>query len=103
VLANPPFGKKSSTTFTNDEGEQEKEDLTYNRQDFWATTSNKQLNFVQHIRSMLKIGGRAAVVLARQRALRGRRRRNRAQEAARNHRCCTRSCACPRASSTPRA
>ena len=39
-LANPPFGKKSSQTFTNEEGEQEKEDLTYNRQDFWATTSN---------------------------------------------------------------
>lgn len=63
VLANPPFGKKSSQTFTNEEGEQEKEDLTYNRQDFWATTSNKQLNFVQHIRSMLKITGLAAVVL----------------------------------------
>ena len=41
-------------TFTNEEGEQEKDDLTYNRQDFWATTSNKQLNFVQHIRTMLK-------------------------------------------------
>lgn len=63
VLANPPFGKKSSQTFTNEEGEQEKEDLTYNRQDFWATTSNKQLNFVQHIRSMLKTTGMAAVVL----------------------------------------
>jgi type I restriction enzyme M protein len=44
VLANPPFGKKSSMTFTNEAGEQEKEDLTYNRQDFWVTTSNKQLN-----------------------------------------------------------
>src|SRR5829696_163049 len=63
VLANPPFGKKSSQTFTNEEGEQEKEDLTYNRQDFWATTSNKQLNFVQHIRSMLKPSGMAAVVI----------------------------------------
>ncbi len=63
VLANPPFGKKSSMTFTNEEGEQEKDDLTYNRQDFWATTSNKQVNFVQHIRSMLKSTGRAAVVV----------------------------------------
>ena len=63
VLANPPFGKKSSMTFTNEEGEQEKEDLTYNRQDFWVTTSNKQLNFVQHIKSMLKSTGKAAVVL----------------------------------------
>jgi type I restriction enzyme M protein len=63
VLANPPFGKKSSMTFTNEAGEQETEDLTYNRQDFWVTTSNKQLNFLQHIRTMLKTDGKAAVVL----------------------------------------
>ena len=63
VLANPPFGKKSSMTFTNEEGEQEKEDLVYNRQDFWATTSNKQLNFLQHIRTLLRENGEAAVVL----------------------------------------
>lgn len=52
VLTNPPFGKKSSMTFTNEEGEQRTEDLTYNRQDFWVTTSNKQLNFLQHIRTL---------------------------------------------------
>ena len=63
ILANPPFGKKSSMTFTNEEGEQEKDDLTYNRQDFWVTTSNKQLNFLQHIRTMLKTTGKVAVVL----------------------------------------
>jgi type I restriction enzyme M protein len=63
VLANPPFGKKSSMTFTNEEGEQDSEDLTYNRQDFYVTTSNKQLNFVQHIKTMLKADGKAAVVL----------------------------------------
>ncbi len=63
VLTNPPFGKKSSMTFTNEEGEQEKEDLTYNRQDFWTTSSNKQLNFVQHIHTILKIDGNAAVVV----------------------------------------
>jgi len=63
VLANPPFGKKSSMTITNEDGEQKKQDLSYNRQDFWATTSNKQLNFLQHIRSLLKINGEAAVVL----------------------------------------
>jgi type I restriction enzyme M protein len=63
VLANPPFGKKSSMTITNEEGEQEKQELSYNRQDFWATSSNKQLNFLQHIRSLLKINGEAAVVL----------------------------------------
>ena len=50
-------------TFINEEGQLEKEDLTYNRQDFWASTSNKQLNFVQHIRTLLKINGKAAVVV----------------------------------------
>ena len=63
VLTNPPFGKKSSITVTNEEGEQEEEDLTYNRQDFWTTTSNKQLNFVQHINTILKSTGQAAVVV----------------------------------------
>lgn len=63
ILANPPFGKKSSMTITNADGEQERDDLTYNRQDFWVTTSNKQLNFVQHIKTLLKADGKAAVVL----------------------------------------
>jgi len=63
ILTNPPFGKKSSLTFTNEEGEQEVEDRVYNRQDFWATSSNKQLNFVQHINTLLKVGGTAAVVV----------------------------------------
>ncbi len=63
VLANPPFGKKSSTTITANDGTQKKETLSYNRQDFWTTTSNKQLNFVQHIRTMLKPTGQAALVL----------------------------------------
>ena len=63
VLANPPFGKKSSMTITNEEGELQKQDMSYNRQDFWETTSNKQLNFLQHIKTMLKINGEAAVVL----------------------------------------
>lgn len=63
VMANPPFGKKSSVTITNADGTQGKDALTYQRQDFWTTTSNKQLNFVQHIRSILKTDGRAAVVV----------------------------------------
>jgi len=63
VLTNPPFGKKSSITVVNDEGGTDKESITYNRPDFWTTTSNKQLNFVQHVKSMLKIHGRAAVVV----------------------------------------
>jgi type I restriction enzyme M protein len=63
VVTNPPFGKKSSITVVNDEGETDRETLTYNRPDFWTTTSNKQLNFVQHVKSLLKIHGRAAVVV----------------------------------------
>jgi len=63
VLANPPFGKKSSMTITNAEGEEDRDALTYERQDFWETTSNKQLNFLQHIVTILKDSGRAAVVL----------------------------------------
>ena len=55
--------KKSSITFTNEEGKQEGEELVYNRQDFWATGSNKQLNFVQHINTILKATGKAAVVV----------------------------------------
>ncbi len=63
ILANPPFGKKSSVTITSEEGDISRETLTIQREDFWATTSNKQLNFVQHIFSSLKMHGRAAVVL----------------------------------------
>ena len=63
VLANPPFGKKSSMTITNAEGEEDRDALTYERQDFWETTSNKQLNFLQHIVTILKHHGKAAVVL----------------------------------------
>lgn len=63
VLANPPFGKKSSVTIVNEAGESSKESLIINRDDFWASTSNKQLNFLQHIFTILKMHGRAAVVL----------------------------------------
>ena len=63
VLANPPFGKKSSVTIVNEAGESSKESLVINRDDFWASTSNKQLNFLQHIFTILKQHGRAAVVL----------------------------------------
>ncbi len=63
VLSNPPFGRKSSVTFLSAEGEAGKKDNTIARSDFTATTSNKQLNFVQHIKSLLKAYGRAAVVL----------------------------------------
>ena len=62
VLANPPFGKKGSFTIMGEDGKVSKDKDSYERDDFWATTSNKQLNFVQHIKTLLKINGRAAVV-----------------------------------------
>ncbi len=63
VLTNPPFGKKSSITIVNEEGKSDKDSVSYERPDFWTTTSNKQLNFVQHIKTILKVGGSAAVVV----------------------------------------
>ncbi len=63
VLTNPPFGKKSSFTVLGADGRATGEVQTYERDDFWVTTSNKQLNFLQHIKSILKINGRAAVVV----------------------------------------
>jgi len=63
VLTNPPFGRKSSVLVVNEEGEQERDSLTIARDDFITTTSNKQLNFVQHVKNILKIDGRAAVVV----------------------------------------
>ncbi len=63
VLSNPPFGRKSSVTMVGADGREAREDTEIERQDFVATTSNKQLNFVQHIATILDINGRAAVVL----------------------------------------
>ncbi len=63
VLTNPPFGKKSSVTFVNEEGEARRESQVIERGDFIASTSNKQLNFVQHIKTILAMHGRAAVVV----------------------------------------
>ncbi len=50
ILTNPPFGTKGG-------GE------VPNRDDFTVSTSNKQLNFIQHVLTILKPGGRAAMVL----------------------------------------
>ena len=55
VLTNPPFGKKSSITIFNGNGKVTRESIAYEREDFWATTSNKQLNFLQHVKTLLKI------------------------------------------------
>jgi type I restriction enzyme M protein len=63
VLTNPPFGKKSSYTYVRDDGDIERETMVYERADFIADTSNKQLNFLQHVMSVLEIPGSAAIVL----------------------------------------
>ena len=63
VLANPPFGTKSSVKMIGEDGQTKKDTLEIVRDDFWVTTSNKQINFVQHIKTILDINGRAAVVL----------------------------------------
>lgn len=63
VLTNPPFGRKSSLTMVGADGRAVREDRDIERQDFVVTTSNKQLNFLQHIMTVLDINGRAAVVL----------------------------------------
>jgi type I restriction enzyme M protein len=63
VLANPPFGTKSSVKVITADGKTVAESLEIVRDDFWVTTSNKQLNFVQHIKTIMDINGRAAVVL----------------------------------------
>ena len=63
VLTNPPFGKKSSSAIVNEEGDLEKDDSAYERTDFYTTTKNKQLNFLQHVKSLLKVGGRCAIVV----------------------------------------
>lgn len=63
VLTNPPFGKKSSIAIVNEEGELDKEDEAYERQDFWTATKNKQLNFLQHVKTLLKVNGRCAIVV----------------------------------------
>src|SRR5206468_1080624 len=63
VLTNPPFGKKAGVLVVNEEGDEERQAQVVVRDDFWATTSNKQLNFVQHVKTILAVGGRAAVVV----------------------------------------
>lgn len=63
VLANPPFGRQSSMKMVGDDGKVTKDDLEIVRDDFWVTTANKQLNFIQHIKTLLDINGRAAVVI----------------------------------------
>lgn len=63
ILTNPPFGKRQSFRIVREDGGIESERQDYVRDDFTVTTGNKQLNFLQHIMSILKVGGSAAVVM----------------------------------------
>lgn len=63
VLANPPFGARSSVTLIGAGGREARGSLDIVRDDFQATTSSKQLNFLQHIMTILDAAGRAAVVV----------------------------------------
>lgn len=63
VLTNPPFGRTSSITYVTEGGDTQRENLVVVRDDFWASTANKQLNFVQHVKTLLEMHGRAAVVV----------------------------------------
>ena len=103
VLTNPPFGKKSSVTDRQRGGRARSAKRSPScRDDFWATTSNKQLNFLQHVKTLLKMNGRAAVVVPDNVLFEGGAgetiRRKLLQSAT-----STPCSACPPASSTPRA
>jgi type I restriction enzyme M protein len=63
VLTNPPFGRKSSITMVGADGREARDDREIERSDFVVTTANKQLNFVQHVATILNINGRAAIVV----------------------------------------
>ena len=63
VLTNPPFGNSSTLTYVSDEGKAVRQSMVVERPDFWATTGNRQLSFLQHVRTLLKMNGTAAIVL----------------------------------------
>jgi type I restriction enzyme M protein len=63
ILANPPFGTTAGESDIGSDGEITKYESSVNRDDFWVSTSNKQLNFVQHIKTIMNTHGKAAVVL----------------------------------------
>lgn len=63
IVTNPPFGVRGSVTYLPSGLGGRRSELDVSRDDFWVSTANKQLNFVQHIVGSLKSGGRAAIVL----------------------------------------
>jgi type I restriction enzyme M protein len=89
-------------TMVGADGREEREDREIERHDFAATTSNKQLNFVQHIMTILDTNGRAAVVCPTTSSSRAAPARRSAASCSPTS-TCTRCCACRPASSTPRA
>lgn len=63
VLTNPPFGRRSSVTMLTERRGRSDRPLSAIREDFWASTSNKELNFLQHVATILDASGRAAIVV----------------------------------------
>lgn len=63
ILTNPLFEERPSGTVVRDDGRADRADIAYQHHDVWTTTTNKQLNFVQHIAAALAMNGRAAVVV----------------------------------------
>lgn len=63
VLTNPPFGKKSSVLILNERGDTQRQGVTVFRSDFIISSANKQLNFLQHVMTILGRSGRAAVIV----------------------------------------
>jgi type I restriction enzyme M protein len=63
VLTNPPFGTRSSTRIWTNDSQRRGNEYGVVRSDLWASTSNKELNFLQHVANIVKVGGRAAIVV----------------------------------------
>lgn len=63
ILTNPPFGRKSTVAAGKEGGSKDENDQAYKRRDFWVTTKNKQINFLQHAKTLLASGGRCAIVV----------------------------------------
>jgi type I restriction enzyme M protein len=63
VLTNPPFGRKSSILVVGEDGDTEREQITYEREDFWATTQQAAQLRAARAKSLLTMHGRAAVVV----------------------------------------
>ncbi len=108
VLANPPFGKKSSVTIVNEARESSKESLIINRDDFWASPSKCEPHWHRSSISSSTSSPSSSSTDARRWCCRTTcsLKAARAKPSGANcssRRTCTRSCACPPASSTRKA